>query len=133
MKECDRRRDIEEGLCFLFFIYLFFLLPCSFQAFCRRPRALFNLKRRSSTDCNKEGGRWNGESGIKERGERRRVEGEKERERGREWGSVAAAVRLNDVFQEEQSSLSNRRLRNELAYLLGSTRRCRATAFHIPR
>lgn len=46
---------------------------------------------------------------------------------------MAAAVRLNDVFQEEQSSLSNRQLRNELAYLLGSERRCRATAFHIPR
>lgn len=52
--------------------------------------------------------------------------------RGREWGSVAAALRLNDVFQEEQSSLSNRRLRNELAYLLGSARGCRAMAFHIP-
>lgn len=63
-----------------------------------------------------------------------KVEGRKrEREREREWGSVAAAVCLNDVFQEEQSSLSNRRLRNELAYLLGSARRCRATPFHIPR
>ena len=63
------------------------------------------------------------------------VEGERARkgETGREWGSVAAAVRLNDVFQEEQSSLSNRRVRNELAYLLGSAQRCRATVFHIPR
>lgn len=33
--------------------------------------------------------------------------------------AAAAASRLNDVFQEEQSSLSNRRLRNELAYLFG--------------
>lgn len=51
--------------------------------------------------------------------------------KGGECGSVAA--RLNDVFQEEQSSLSNRLLRNELAYLLGSKRRCHATPFHIPR
>lgn len=51
---------------------------------------------------------------------------------GGSWGWVAVAVRLNDVFQEEQSSLSNRQLRNELAYLLDSARRC-ATAFHIPR
>lgn len=127
MKEFDRGRDIVEGLCFFFL----FWLPCSFHAFCRGPRALFNLKRRSSTDCNKEEGRWNGESGIKEGGERRKWRG-RERERGRGEGEVAA-VRLNDVFQEEQSSLSNRRLRNELAYLLGSPRRCRATAFHIPR
>lgn len=61
-----------------------------------------------------------------------KVEGEREREGGREWGSVAVAVRLNDVFQEEQSSLSNRQLRNELAYLLDSAQRC-ATVFHIPR
>lgn len=58
---------------------MFFLLPCSFQAFCRGPRALFNLKRRSSTDCNKERGRWNGESGIKEGGERRRWRGREEK------------------------------------------------------
>lgn len=31
--------------------------------------------------------------------------------------AAVAALRLNDVFQEEQSSLSNRRLRNESAYL----------------
>ncbi len=62
---------------------------------------------------------------------REKVEGG--RERGEEWVSVAAAVRLNDVFQEKQSSLSNRRLRNELAYLLGSAWRCRTMAFHIPR
>lgn len=31
--------------------------------------------------------------------------------------AAAAASRLNDVFQEEQSSLSNRQLQNELAYL----------------
>lgn len=91
--------------------------------------------RQSSTDCNKERGRWNGESGIKAGGEERRwLRRERKREgKGRERGLVAAAVRLNDVFQEEQSSLSNRQLRNELAYLLGSERRCRATAFHIPR
>lgn len=45
---------------------------------------------------------------------------------------MAVAVRLNDVFQEEQSSLSNRLLRNELAYLLDSVERC-AIVFHIPR
>lgn len=37
--------------------------------------------------------------------------------------AAAAASRLNDVFQEEQSSLSNRRLRNELAYLFGGGER----------
>ncbi|TNN31036.1 hypothetical protein EYF80_058812 [Liparis tanakae] len=52
----------------------------------------------------REGGR--GKEGKREGG----------RARGREWGSAA---RLNDVFQEEQSSLSNRRLRNESAYLFG--------------
>lgn len=48
----------------------------------------------------------------------------RERERGGERGSVvvaaAAAARLNGVFQGRQSSLSNRRLRNESAYLFGA-------------
>lgn len=102
-------------------MYFFILLPCSFQSpssshlppmlswakspFQSEEAKLYRLQQ---TGREME---WK-KSGIKEERGRREVEGK---------GSVAAAAasRLNDVFQEEQSSLSNRRLRNELAYLFG--------------
>lgn len=100
---------------------IFFFKPCSFQASVVGRQPFSILRGEALQIATRREGDGKRESWIKKGGERRR-----------EWGSVAAAVRLNDVFQEEQSSLSNRRLRNELAYLLDSARRC-ATAFHIPR
>lgn len=66
---------------FSFFFFFFLMLPCSFQAFCRGPRALFNLKRRSSTDCNKERW-WEMEWRKQDKGRRgkEKVEGDRERE-----------------------------------------------------
>lgn len=66
MKEHDRGR----GQVFFFFS---FSSPVLFRLFFwRGQRALFNLMKQSSADCNKERGRWNGESGIKAGGEERR-------------------------------------------------------------
>lgn len=116
-------------VCFLFF-------PQFFSGFLSQVESPFNLKRQSSVDCSKERGRWNGETHIKERGQKR-GSWEKEWQEEGEGAGIGnsrgtAAVRLNDIFQEEQSSLSNRRLQNELAYLLGLPQRCRATVSHIP-
>lgn len=67
------------------------------------PAGPFNFKRRGLTDCM---GKGDGE-----RGEQAKGGG------GREKEAIATAERLNDAFQEVHSSLSNRQLQNELAYL----------------
>ncbi len=68
------------------------------------------------------------------------IAGEKEsrREKGgrrRERKARATALRLTDVFQEGQSSLSNRWLRGKkwIGISIRLTARCHATQFHIPR
>lgn len=117
----DRGKNLEEG---------YFFLPCSLQVCFCRPKSPFHarLYRLKQTGREMEWRKW----GKKEGGGRRRWSGKEKRER-REWGLVATAMCLNDAFQEEQSSLSNRRLWNKLAYLLGSVGRCCSTVFHIPR
>lgn len=102
----------------MFFSPFLFSFPCSLQASQERPFQSHEAKAPQIATRSEGNREW-------------RTRDKRGRE-GREHGSVAV-VRLNDVFQEEQSSLSNRRLRNELAYLLGLERRCHATAFHIPR
>lgn len=77
--------------------------PHSFLAFCRRLG--LSILRGEGLQI-----AWEKEM---EREESRRKEGGKKRE----GEAVATAARLNDAFQEGQSSLSNRRLQNELAYL----------------
>lgn len=72
------------------------LAPLFFSGFFfwRGQRALFNLMRQSSTDCNKERGRWNGESGIKAGGEERRwLRRERKREgKGAGFGGSGCAL-----------------------------------------
>lgn len=119
----DRGKNLEEGYFFspLFFSGLLLQAKNPFQSW---EAKLYRLKQ---TGREMEWRKWG-----KKRGKEKVKWQRKKRER-REWGLVAAAMCLNDAFQEEQSSLSNRRLWNKLAYLLGSATRCCSAVFHIPR